>query len=108
MNQKQNIMKTLEKSRVQTIASEIGCYVYFNLFDDDMKRDYHNNGIDLHTVIEENINDVIESLRGSDLIRMSELEHLKENEESILDDIITESAEYLEGEIEADELEDFE
>lgn len=99
--------KLKTSSRIQTIASDLASYMHANMFNDELREQYHSGEIDLYSWLHENVEDGLAMLRGEGLIEKLEYDLILENTDEILDNIVEDAEEFLIDEIElAEEEED--
>ena len=88
------------KSRIQDIAADLASFMHANMFDDELREQYHNDEINLDAWLYENIEDGLAMLGGEGLIEKLEYDLILENTDDVLDDIVEQAEEFLIDEIE--------
>jgi len=107
MKNAQLISELKTKSRRIDIAADLAAYMHANMFNDELRKMYHEGKISLYDWLSENVEEGLAYLGGDGLIERIEYDMILENADCILDDILERSEDFLISEIEyAEESED--
>jgi len=107
MKSPQIIAELKTKSRRIDIAADLAAHMHANMFDDELRKQYHEDKINLYDWLYENAEDGLALLGGDGLIEKLEYDLILENSDCILNDIIERAEDFLISEIEyAEEMED--